>query len=183
MAVSAPSAVLKPQSSSKPSLLQATVPRTCGSVCHVGPGLGSKGWPHHQLWLHTFLTAGWALVTQQASASEALTMTMLCLQPSCPPRQHPHGAGASPSAVPLGRGPEGPGARAAAPTCAAHLGVSLVAAGVKPGAAGAAIWGCYASSTQLASTRSRDYFFFPFTAATSHCFYQIVKNLSLFQFC
>lgn len=80
---------------------------------HVGPGLGSKGWPHHQLWLHTFLAAGWALVTQQASASEALTMTMLCLQPSCPPRQHPRGAGASPGAVPLGRGPESPGARAA----------------------------------------------------------------------
>lgn len=86
---------------------------------------------------------------------------------------------------PLGEGQRalGPGLLSSAPTRAAHLGVSLLAAGVKPGAAGAAIWGCYASSTQLASTRSRDYFFFPFTAATSHCFYQIVKNLSLFQFC
>lgn len=92
------SAVLKPHTSSRPSCLQATVPRVNANACLMrhaqgDPGLDSEGWLHCRWWPHTILSAGWALVTQQAPVGEVWAMDMLYLQPVCPPRQHPRGAG------------------------------------------------------------------------------------------
>lgn len=92
------SAMLKPHSSPRPSCLQAIVPRVNGNVCLMrhtegDPGLGSEGWLHCQQWPHTILSAGWALVTQQAPVGEVCSTDLLYPQPPAPPRQQPRGAG------------------------------------------------------------------------------------------
>lgn len=152
-------ATLKPQSSSKPSCLQAAIPRIDGGVCPSAQRDAQAARGGHTI--GSGPTPAQLLGGLWSPNKRARLRPWPCC--TCSPQSHPGSApgeqGHPSGAAVLARGPRGWGCCPMAPSGAAHLGASLTAAGMKPGSAGAAIWVCYTSSPQPASTRSRDYFF------------------------